>query len=370
MVPGLRWFRRFAGVGLAPPVRLSPGGGGGRARRHRAGVAPLLIAGRDRTRADALLDTLGMPSGGGPAAAGAAVDLDDPESLARFAARCRLVVNCAGSAYRVLDTVAAAALRHGADYVDAAGDDPVGNRLDAAHWAGAGRVSVLSAGALPGLSGLLPRVLAADAARPVLLEAYLGGVAPLSPAAAGDVLLARGPEHGTPGASWQEGRVAERSSEPRRGVRAAAFPRPVDAFPFLSTEAVRLARATGVEQVRWYTVFGGERLAEELAMAWALESNGTADLAAAAEADARRHGAWYGQEFRLWDGSAAGPPAATLTLRAEDPCELSGFLTALAVLRTLDDSVPPGVHYAADVLDPPSALAALRGDPAAEVERH
>ncbi|MEK8169287.1 hypothetical protein NKH77_04325 [Streptomyces sp. M19] len=104
---------------------------------------------------------------------------------------------------------------------------PVHGRLGAdggaARWVAAGRTAVLSAGALPGLSGLLPR--AGRARRgPVRLEAYLGGVAPLTPAAAGDVLLARGPEHGVPAASWADGQVRDRALGPRRGLRLTAFP--------------------------------------------------------------------------------------------------------------------------------------------------
>ncbi|MFF8102301.1 saccharopine dehydrogenase NADP-binding domain-containing protein [Streptomyces sp. NPDC014986] len=337
-------------------------------RLHRAGTHPLLVGGRDRDRAEAL--AAGLP-GGGPEAGGMAVDLTDAGSLDRFAARCRLVVNCAGPSYRVLDVVARAALRHGADYVDAAGDDPVHTLLSAdggaARWAADGRVAVLSAGALPGLSSLLPRALAARTPGATALDAYVGGVAPLTPAAAGDVLLGRGPEHGTPAAAWQDGRTRERALAPRRGVRLDAFPAAVDAFPYLSTEAVRLARATGLDRVRWYTVFGGERLAGELAMAWALDTTDTAGLVAAADEDVRRHGEWYGQEFHLWSGTADGPPAARLVLRTADSYELSGFLSAAAALHTLRGEVAPGVHFAADVLDPPRVAEDLAADGAAEL---
>ncbi|MFF5158155.1 saccharopine dehydrogenase NADP-binding domain-containing protein [Streptomyces sp. NPDC000348] len=337
-------------------------------RLHRAGVGPLLVAGRDPGRARALV--AGLPEGG-PDVSALAVDLADAGALDRFTRRCRLVVNCAGPSYRVLDTVARAALRGGADYVDAAGDDPVHTLLaadgGAERWAAAGRVAVLSAGALPGLSSLLPRALAARTPGAAVLDAYLGGVAPLTPAAAGDVLLGRGPEHGTPAAAWRRDRVRERALAPRRGLRLDAFPAPVDAFPFLSAEAVRLARATGIGEVRWYTVFGGERLAGELAMAWALDSTETAGLVAAADEDVRRHGAWYGQEFHLRDGAADDRPVARLTLRAADSYELSGFLAAAAALRTLDGAIAPGVHFAAEVLDPVRVTEELAADGVAEL---
>src|SRR5438445_7441516 len=53
------------------------------------------------------------------------VDATDPRSLAAFCQDTRVVLNCAGPSYRLLDQVADAALTAGADYVDSAGDGPV-----------------------------------------------------------------------------------------------------------------------------------------------------------------------------------------------------------------------------------------------------
>jgi hypothetical protein len=50
------------------------------------------------------------------------VDLNDPAQLAAFCDGCRIVVNCAGPTYRILDTVARAAFAAGADYVDIGGE--------------------------------------------------------------------------------------------------------------------------------------------------------------------------------------------------------------------------------------------------------
>ncbi|SCL15347.1 Saccharopine dehydrogenase NADP binding domain-containing protein [Micromonospora inyonensis] len=337
-------------------------------RLHQSTAASLLIAGRDLGRAEELVRSLDT---GSALAEPVAVDLADPAALDRFAARCGLLVNCAGPSYRVLDTVARAALHNGTDYVDAAGDDPTFLRLSSgggAHeWLAAGRIALLSAGALPGLSGLLPRHLANIAGQATRLDAYLGGVAPLTPAAAGDVLLSRGPEHGTPGASWRDGTVRERSLVPRRGLSLAAFPRPVDAFPFLSTEAVRLVRALRLSQVNWYTAFGGDRLPEQLALSWALRDTNTSDLVSAAAEDVRRHGTWYGQEFHLWNGDDAEAPAAVLSLTCDDSYELSGFLAAAATNAVLAGEIPEGVHFAANVLKPTKIFQALSVDPAAKI---
>lgn len=103
-------------------------------------------------------------------------------------------------------------------------------------------------------------------------------------------------------------------------------------------------------------------------MAWSLGTSDTAELVRAADEDVSRHGSWYGQEFRLWNGTDDGPPTSTLTLRAEDSYELSGFLAAAATGDVLTGRVKPGVHYAADALDPQSTARALAADPVAELE--
>ncbi|MEU4998143.1 hypothetical protein [Streptomyces sp. NPDC021622] len=103
-------------------------------------------------------------------------------------------------------------------------------------------------------------------------------------------------------------------------------------------------------------------------MAWAMGTEDTADLVLAADEDVRRHGSWYGQEFRVWHDTHDGSPARTLTLRAEDSYELSGFLTATVAQHVLSGAARPGVHFAADVLDARAVVKTLAADSVAEVE--
>lgn len=222
-------------------------------------LGPLRIGGRDHGRAAAVANA--VP---GPASA-VRVDLTDDAELAAFC-HCRVVVNCAGPSYRVLDRVARAALAAGADYVDAAGDAPL-HRLLAA-GVPTERLVVLSAGASPGLSGLLPRLLTADG--PLRsLDVFAGGPARSTRVAAVDTLLTRGREFGLAGAEWRDGQVREGVLPGLDEVTLPGFPGPVTARPFLSAEAQRLARSADVARLRGHTVFAGARLPDLLAAAWA-----------------------------------------------------------------------------------------------------
>ncbi|MZG14600.1 NAD(P)H-binding protein, partial [Streptomyces sp. SID5914] len=113
-------------------------------------------------------------------------DATAPDGLRALTEGCDIVLNCAGPTYRLRATVASAALAAGADCVDVAGDDPAAEDLLAAgDPARDGRTVVLSAGALPGLSSLLPRWLAGQGLDGVsALTAHCGGLETCSPTVA------------------------------------------------------------------------------------------------------------------------------------------------------------------------------------------
>ena len=337
---------------------LGATGGVGRVATRRIASSrpePLRGGARDPARLRALTEEL-------PAATVSPVDVADPERLVAFCAGCRLVVNCAGPSYRVLGTVARAALAAGAHYVDAAGDRVALHDLDRANPP---RCSVFSAGLLPGLSGLLPRLLVGGPQPPARLEVYAGGAVPLTPVSAIDALLTRGPEFGTPFAVWRDGTVVERALEPVRGARLPGFDGPVHAIPFLSVEAAALGAELRLPELRSYAVYTSTNLPDAFALSWAdeetrVEEHAAAVIAAAA-ADLTEHEPHYVLLVRT--ESAAGDRLGELWLRTPDPYGLTGAVTALAAVAVLDGAVPPGAHLAADVLDPRAVTDALAADP-------
>ncbi|TMR87981.1 saccharopine dehydrogenase NADP-binding domain-containing protein [Nonomuraea basaltis] len=327
------------------------------------GLGPLRLGGRDLAGAAHLAGAL-------PGTAHAVrVDLNDPAELAAFCDGCRIVVNCAGPTYQVLDTVARAAFAVGADYVDIGGELAAKDALTGRDVPG-DRTAVFSAGVMPGLSGLLPRLLAKG--RPLRrLDVYVGGAAVFTPLSAVDALLTRGPRFGVPMTAWRDGQVAPNTLAPLHQVRLPGFPVPVHAWPYLTTEAQTLAVDTGADEVRSYNVFVSNRLPEALAEAWA-EVPDTSPAALAPHADAvvrasrqdnADFGAFYVMLFtgRPRPGAPPGPTRVLLT--AVDSYALSGVVMALATRAVLAGSVPPGVHLAAEVLDPDATAAALHDDP-------
>lgn len=334
-------------------------------RLHAHGDVGLRLGGRRPAAARELLDAeLG---GHGEAVA---VDVDDAAALARFAEDCAVVVNCSGPSYRVLDRVARAAVAAGAGYVDAGGDDPVHDLLR-----GGTGTAVLSAGMAPGVTGLMPRWLAGHGFDEChALTAHVAARDRFTIAAAGDYLLSLGNGYGQPLAAWEHGRAVPRALEPLRDVELPFFPGRVTAYPYLTTETERAAAAIGVGTVAWYNVFDGDGhvMAAAARLQAALDRREIELDAAAAElvraADVDLFGRGPRQQFVLrMVGTAGGAPhARTAVLRATGTYLLSGVVCAAAARALLDGHVAPGVHFAADVLDPVATMAEVGRGPGTE----
>ncbi len=325
--------------------------------RWNAGCG-ILVGGRDGSRAKEFAAAVGHCEG-------TAVDLNG-DSLNRFCAACRVVVNCAGPSYRVLDKVARAAVATGADYVDPGGDEPVYHRLQSAGTNG--RTAVLNAGMMPGLTGLLPVWLARHGFDELSrLTAYVGTMDRLTPAGAADYLLSLGGGHGDPGAAWRDGTEIHRALLPMSEVDLPFFPSKVSAYPYLSRETARIACLLRIPYLDWYNVFdGGAHMMSALSRLQGAMA-GHSDLAVAAqELTTAAALDLFGREpYQLMvielQGRAGGEPLVkTLVLRARDTYQLTGFVTAFAAAAVLAGRVAPGVWFAAQTLEPTAVASGVR----------
>lgn len=338
-------------------------GASGAVGRHAAhalrslGHGRLVLGARRTGPLTALADALGGPVEAVP------VDVDSAESLEAFCHRCDVVLNCAGPSYRILDRVAVAALAAGADYVDVTGDSPVHVRLAGSPSAEEHRV-LLSAGVLPGLSALLPRWFARGHGLREM-TVHVGGLERCTGAAAEDLLLSLPgasvsvAAFGHPLAAWRDGAVVEGALRAREGAQAPHFPGTVFVQPFLTGEAQRLADSLGLHRLDWYNVHPGERTRSVLTSAVGRADSGPEPaerLRRAADLDLVGNTPYYQMVYSLADGSGA---PHTLLARFTDSYRMTGRVGAAATAAVARGETPPGVHHAADVLDPDTTVAAL-----------
>ncbi|GGS29390.1 saccharopine dehydrogenase NADP-binding domain-containing protein [Actinokineospora fastidiosa] len=305
------------------------------------------------------------------------VDADDPVSLARFCADADLVLNCAGPSYLLLDRVARAALAAGAHYVDVSGDQPAYHLLAGSD---PGTCVVLSAGMLPGLANLVPRVLAAgDSLAGAELVVHAGGIERFGRASAGDLVLSvdstgldstgldsnghSGHWYGEALAAWRDGRPVSGALAPAEDVELPHFPGRVGLMPFLTADSARLARTSGLAALDWFNVFTGTRLRPALTRLRGRVPRDPAaldaavdELMAAGEVDRAGQDPYYLMAFTLCSGTAG----RTAVLKTGSSFELTAATAALTVRAVVNGEIPRGLHYADDVLHPEATLQGVR----------
>ncbi|MYQ52566.1 MULTISPECIES: saccharopine dehydrogenase NADP-binding domain-containing protein [unclassified Streptomyces] len=313
----------------------------------------LRLGGRDGEAARACAARLAAP------AEAMAVDAGDARSLGRFSQGCRTVLNCAGPAYLLADRARRAAFAAGADYVDVMDDgrpaDPV-----------PGRTAVLSAGLMPGLSGLLPGLLSQGLDPGGEFTGCYAGLGTLTRTGALDYLLSAERGYGTPMAVWR-GRVVPSALAVELHFPVPGVPRPLTAHPFLTEELVDRARELGLGEARWYNAFDGDAVLGTLNRSRGGHP-GARDLAARAEELVRSsaldaagrtpyHVLWGRLEGSDQEGNAV---SRAIVVRGEDGSRLTGAVGAFAAAAVCGGQVLRGVHQASAVLSPQAVVDWLR----------
>jgi len=323
------------------------------------------------------LEPLSEASAGATAVEIRQVDVMDPNGLRSFCEGCGVVVNCAGPSYQVQDRVAQAALSVGSSYIDVSGDDPAHAGLASTVWkpgtpnpAVANVAAVLSAGMIAGLSNTVPRWLARHGRemRVTRLTTHLGGAQRFSSAAAGDLVLSLnavaesnqdGSWYGETGAAWRSGGRKARVLRVCEDVTLAHFRGPVTVQPFLSSDAVRLATRMGLAEMDWFNVYPSSHLRTVLSRrrGRAVLDDKQLDEAvrearAAAELDLAGRDPFYTMVFALSGFKGGAPITRTAVVHTEDSYELTAGVAFLTLSAFLDLGLPPGLHYADDILEP------------------
>lgn len=175
------------------------------------------------------------------------VDVQDPESLMTFCSGCRLIINCAAPSCRLSATVARQLVAEDIPLVDAGG-------MGCLHQLGnsAARTAVFAAGALPGLSGLLPLWLARAFEQVKTLRCWFGVFDRFTLAGAEDYL------DGVMSSS--AGTAARR----QQNVVLPFFTRPVTLQPYQDQESQWVERKLGLEHSQWYLALEGDHLTRAL----------------------------------------------------------------------------------------------------------
>ena len=285
----------------------------------------------------------------------ATVDFNDAQAMAAFANGCELLLNCAGPSWHLGDRCAQAALCADAHYVDVAGEVS----FDASPWQR--RCAVLGAGLQPGLTGLLPRWLAAREFTQVLrLTSYFGLRDQFTLVAADDFLQGAVDGSSEPLAAWHNGRCS-RALTRRRDVAMPCFPGQVQLLPYLNNEGQSLAQDLHLEVGQWFSVIADGYVLKALDLAHSLPRAEAAQrLRQASLLDLSGQAPFVTLLLQL-DGLRDGQAITrSVLLGGLGNAALTGAMAAVTVMSVLQGEIRPGSHQAARVLPPITSLERLQ----------
>ncbi|GAA3602952.1 hypothetical protein GCM10022223_18390 [Kineosporia mesophila] len=368
----------------------------------RLRIGPLRLGARNsaqvaRTAREAGLRVVEGPSGEEAVAEVLAVDVTDQHRLREFVRGCVVVLDCTGPSYELGEAVPVAALAEQVACVLVTGEQPVHDALLAR---GPAPVPVvLSAGTLPGLSGLLPRLLAeavtgpdpkptgsgpagpsGDQKHPAVgasLAVYTGGLERATTTVAADLVLslgaaASGNLFGEAGAAWREGARRSRVLTANEDAEAPGFEGRVGIQPFLSREAERVAEALNLRDLDWYHVHPGAAVRARLATLPAARHREVPmedlveSILRAAEVDLSGRNPHYRMVFEI---TRTDGRQQSLLVRSPDSYRLTGAVGACAVAQILSGMVRSGLHFADRGLDPRTLIEHLRlADPGTRID--
>jgi hypothetical protein len=278
-----------------------------------------------------------------------AIDLAHQARLDTFVRGCSIVVDCSGPASRYASRVAAAVQRAGAHLV-AAGSDA---ELEARAGTTAPTSVLYAAGALPGLSGLLPRWLAASFDQVRSLTVYGGVLDRFTLAGAEDYLVGVLGDTTEPLAALRHGVIQSGVLYRRTQAQLPFFPRELTLLPYVDSECRQVAQALSLAEGSWYVAVDGQHLAVALDDARAADPRTAAlGLCRASALDVAGRKPYVRFLIQL-EGLIQGVSATrTALLQAPGIASLTGATAAAVTLVLQEGGLPRGVHAAAALPDP------------------
>jgi len=361
---GVFIFPDFGDTGIMTDYRIGVLGGYGRVGQHAVKYLAhsghsIIIGGRDLDRAQIAVDKLGE------CATPHRVDINDTESLQSFCGNCDLVINCAGPFEKIRDKVALAALAKQKHYVDVSGTDSFyANLLPyREEIRKKGLIFIISAGMLPGLSGLLPIYTGQSQFDLVdFIDYFYCGMDEFTYTSAYDYVCSLNDGSGMSMAYCQKGEIVPKGAGLMHDVKIPYYEKPLDAYPYSNGEMQRISEKLGGCKVCFYYAFPGGHTFETLNYIQASRKYSTDDerhqsaelLVKSSQKDL------IGNDIKqiyyiIMDGKQKGANRKVLyqTLYSRDGYELTGTIAGITSLLILAHrTTGPGIHYLPHGLNP------------------
>ena len=275
------------------------------------------------------------------------VDVGDHDSVMAFAADCRLIINCAAPSVLLSLPVANALLRAGIPLVDAGGLDCPPKLQRQGERPGCR--AVFAAGALPGLSGLLPLWLAQPFERVDTLNGWFAVFDRFTASGAEDYLA--GVLHTAPS---QHDRMRRQLN-----VTLPFMPRPVTLQPYEDEESRYVDNRLDLRHSNWFLALEGEQLSRALDSARGLAKQDAIDAIVRGSAlDVAGLTSRVTFIIQLEGNLEGRVLTRTLLLRAPGIAQLTAACTAACALQLITTDTPR-FGLASHCIDPETLMPLL-----------
>ncbi|MFX0547816.1 hypothetical protein ACOAKC_00640 [Hathewaya histolytica] len=303
------------------------------------------------------------------------VDLYDYQSLYKFCCDCDVILNCAGPSCRIKDYVAIMSAKVGAYYIDVFGANFVESALIKKNLDKKG-IYILSAGSVPGLSGILPRWLALQGFEKVEeMHGFSGGRELCSPAGCADMLLSSISGFGITDAFLKNGSIIHSETKIDDKLFLPGFKEDVYMRRFLSSEIERLARSLKISEVHWYNVVVDELFRNVISKACTyltmdnrevILQNMVEEVSTVASLSIGNMKPWNTMMIELQGTNKKEKVRKRALLQTSNSYHISAVVASMAVETALRQKLSNGIYWACDILEPKTTIKKLLSTKAIE----
>lgn len=278
------------------------------------------------------------------------VDISDAQSLSSFVDGCEILINCAGPSIHTSVPALKAALRGKIHYIDAGGEQCISMLAD--------RISdqynlIFSAGALPGVSGVLPRWLAQRFFRPASLKFYCGIL---------DRFTLSGAEDFLEGICYRGGNASSFSKFLEKSEMVLPFfPRPVTVAAYQDGETSGVQNALGLENAEFYIARDGKYVNRALLqMSSSSRMESVRSLCEAADLDLAGLTPYILYLLQM-DGISHDNKinSYTMLLKGAGVSAMTGHMVAAITMSVLRKDIENKIGLAAEICNPDSIINGL-----------
>lgn len=303
------------------------------------------------------------------------VDLYDYQSLYKFCCDCDVILNCAGPSCRIKDRVAIMSANVGAYYIDVFGANFVESALIKKNLDKKG-IYILSAGSVPGLSGILPRWLALQGFEKVEeMHGFSGGRELCSPAGCADMLLSSISGFGITDAFLKNGSIIHSETKIDDKLFLPGFKEDVYMRRFLSSEIERLAKSLKISEVHWYNVVVDKLFRNVMSKACTyltmdnrevILQKIVEEVSTVASLSIGNMKPWNTMMIELQGTNKKEKVRKRALLQTSNSYHISGVVASMAVETALRQKLSNGIYWACDILEPKTTIKKLLSTKAIE----